>query len=442
VLQARLLVGMALVADTAGPLDVELDAASRAAELAREHGDDALLAMCLALAAVGRFYTDLDAARETALEAEALAERVGGRFVADAGRALRGIICHLRDDHEQATALLDEAAERLLARGERGVGSTALAFRSGSARLTGDLAGARDLAERSVATAAPLADHLRTGMGRSALALALGAAGDVPAGLAALAPVLPLLEGEGAAPFLPEVGRALGLLHLWAGDAEAAVRWLSAEAGSTDGGLPTYLAVRAMPPLATALRLTGREAEAGAVATRAVELARERDMPAVLADALAEQDLHHDALAIRADHGLWPGVVASLEAIAARGTGSDEQDARLLAAAAAGRAELGLPARDGVRREPGEALSLPEAAAYARRARGSRRRPDSGWESLTTAEREVVRLAVDGLTNPQIGARLFMSRSTVKTHLSHVYGKLGVANRTELAALAGAERGS
>jgi DNA-binding NarL/FixJ family response regulator len=42
-------------------------------------------------------------------------------------------------------------------------------------------------------------------------------------------------------------------------------------------------------------------------------------------------------------------------------------------------------------------------------------------------------LAADGLTNPEIGARLFMSRSTVKTHLSHVYAKLGVANRTELA---------
>ncbi len=73
--------------------------------------------------------------------------------------------------------------------------------------------------------------------------------------------------------------------------------------------------------------------------------------------------------------------------------------------------------------------------AYARRARGSRRRPDHGWESLTSTELEVVRLAADGLTNPEIGARLFMSRSTVKTHLSHVYVKLGVANRTELAAV-------
>jgi DNA-binding NarL/FixJ family response regulator len=38
-----------------------------------------------------------------------------------------------------------------------------------------------------------------------------------------------------------------------------------------------------------------------------------------------------------------------------------------------------------------------------------------------------------GLTNPQIAERLLMSRDTVKTHLSHIYTKLGVANRTELA---------
>ena len=35
---------------------------------------------------------------------------------------------------------------------------------------------------------------------------------------------------------------------------------------------------------------------------------------------------------------------------------------------------------------------------------------------------------------PEVGARLFMSRRTVNTHPSHVYAKLGVANRTELAA--------
>ena len=45
-------------------------------------------------------------------------------------------------------------------------------------------------------------------------------------------------------------------------------------------------------------------------------------------------------------------------------------------------------------------------------------------------------LVVAGLSNPEISAKLFMSRGTVKTHLSHVFAKLGVGNRTELATLA------
>ena len=45
-----------------------------------------------------------------------------------------------------------------------------------------------------------------------------------------------------------------------------------------------------------------------------------------------------------------------------------------------------------------------------------------------------MQLVGDGLTNPEIAERLFMSRSTVKTHLNHVFTKLGVSTRSELAA--------
>lgn len=429
-LQARLLVGVALVADTADPLDVEVDAGTRAAELARELGEERLLALALALTAVGKLYTDLDGARETSLEAEALAERSGETFVVDAGRALRGIVLHLRDDHAAARELLGASAEALWAHGHRGVASSALAFLSGSARVTGDLAGARDAAERSVAIAEPLGDHLRVGMGRAALGLALGTAGDAAAGLEALAPIRPLLTAGGGTRFLPEVNRALGLLHLWAGDAEQAIDWLTADADSTDGGQPTYLAVRALPARAAAHRLAGHDEEAAADAAPAVELARERDMPGVLADALDEQahlsgdpdralELHHEALAIRGDHGLWTGAIASLEALAALPTTAADHAARLRAGAT-----------------PADLAAVREAVAYARRARGPRRRAEAGWASLTPTELEVVRLAADGLTNPEIGGRLYMSRSTVKTHLAHVYAKLDVANRTQLAALA------
>ena len=85
-----------------------------------------------------------------------------------------------------------------------------------------------------------------------------------------------------------------------------------------------------------------------------------------------------------------------------------------------------------------EAANLPlgEMIEYLSRARGERKRPSSGWESLTPTERRVVGLAAAGLTNPQIAERMFIARGTVKVHLSHVFAKLGVATRAELAAQA------
>lgn len=74
--------------------------------------------------------------------------------------------------------------------------------------------------------------------------------------------------------------------------------------------------------------------------------------------------------------------------------------------------------------------------------RGARRRPSTGWESLTETERQVVKLAAQGLTNPEIGQSLFISRTTVATHLSHVFMKLGVRSRMALAAEVARQRAS
>jgi DNA-binding CsgD family transcriptional regulator len=84
----------------------------------------------------------------------------------------------------------------------------------------------------------------------------------------------------------------------------------------------------------------------------------------------------------------------------------------------------------------GARLSLDEAVAYARRARGRRGRPSTGWASLSPVELRVIELVADGLTNPQVAERLFIATGTVKTHLAHIFNKLGVGSRTELAALA------
>jgi DNA-binding NarL/FixJ family response regulator len=99
---------------------------------------------------------------------------------------------------------------------------------------------------------------------------------------------------------------------------------------------------------------------------------------------------------------------------------------------AASRAELGDEAFDAAFKE-GAALSMEDAIAYATRARGERKRPSAGWGSLTPTELDVVRFVSEGLTNPQIGEKMFISRGTVKVHLSHIFAKLGITSRAELA---------
>ena len=81
-------------------------------------------------------------------------------------------------------------------------------------------------------------------------------------------------------------------------------------------------------------------------------------------------------------------------------------------------------------------MSLDEAIGWIRRARGTRKRPASGWESLTPTERQVVELVAQGLTNPQVAERMFVARATVKAHLAHIFQKLDVSSRSELTAVA------
>jgi DNA-binding CsgD family transcriptional regulator len=73
--------------------------------------------------------------------------------------------------------------------------------------------------------------------------------------------------------------------------------------------------------------------------------------------------------------------------------------------------------------------------------RVARGRPQAGWLSLTPTEFSVADLVAEGLTNPQIGARLFISRRTVQAHLAHIFPKLDVTSRAQLAVLVAEHRG-
>ncbi|MEO9202252.1 MAG: LuxR C-terminal-related transcriptional regulator [Mycobacterium sp.] len=81
----------------------------------------------------------------------------------------------------------------------------------------------------------------------------------------------------------------------------------------------------------------------------------------------------------------------------------------------------------------GAALSTPEAINHARGSRTEHCRPVSGWASLTPAERNVAHLIAEGLRNRDIAAKLVVSTRTVESHLTHIYTKLGLSSRVQLA---------
>jgi DNA-binding CsgD family transcriptional regulator len=206
----------------------------------------------------------------------------------------------------------------------------------------------------------------------------------------------------------------------------------------------------------------------------AVDVARESGNPVAIGAALevqaqlageagdvsAAEELAHEALRAFYDAGDPGGVADVLESLAAlvRELQNEEQAVRLLGAADAIRADVGCvrfpvrqpryeadlcALREALSEEAfasawsaGASLSLDDAVAYAERGRGERKRPLRGWDSLSPAELRVVQLVAEGLTNPQIGERLFISPRTVQAHLSHVFAKLAVSSRAELAAQA------
>jgi DNA-binding NarL/FixJ family response regulator len=83
-----------------------------------------------------------------------------------------------------------------------------------------------------------------------------------------------------------------------------------------------------------------------------------------------------------------------------------------------------------------EAARFELRRAGVRIGRGGARAPGTeGLSGLSAREREIAELVAEGLTNRQIGARIFLSEKTVETHLTHVFQKLGLRSRAQVAAV-------
>jgi DNA-binding CsgD family transcriptional regulator len=379
-----------------------------------------------------------------------------------------GLLDVMADDHVAAIETLTPVAPALLARGDRGVASSALSWLATATARTGDLATATTLAEQAVDAAAPLRESHRAGLARAALAEIHALRGNLAAATAALAPLDSLSSVREDDPvFVPGLEWAHATVCMAAHQPAEALTWLTRElrwiptppTTATDagegGGLPVHPLSRLLR--VRALRWSGETEAARKELPGLLEAAA--GLPSVLAGALGEQALlvgddepdrrlalQHEALRLRSEHGLTLGCVDSLEAIAETLSQRGESATAALLSGAAAAARDRFDYHGHLERYPdpdpspdpdakGRGMGLEEAVAFARRARGPRGRPASGWASLTPTERSVVELAARGLTNPDIAARLYVSRGTVKTHLAHVYAKLGVSNRTDLARL-------
>jgi predicted ATPase/class 3 adenylate cyclase/DNA-binding NarL/FixJ family response regulator len=440
------------------------DQAEEALAIARDVNDPALLARALTTCGFIAGYYDPKAAWEYFAEAIGLARELDDRWRLSQILGWQAIAAATAGDLIAVRAAAEEGRVVADAIGDR-FDSHQCRWCLAAAQLwQGDLVGAAAQFGELVAEAASTQDVILRADSLAGRGIALAYHGDTDGARA---------EAEAAIQAASEVGAiaagiayaALGTAALAAGDAAAAAE-ATKSASQQISILPTFGAVhRALN--AQAALASGDLVAATRAADDAVTMAtgwwlmlalptRARVATALGKPEQAERDAH-DALAIAASMQAYFGVSDILECLAglASDVGSYHEAVRLLGAAEALQQRMGVvrfklwdgayenlvaALRDAVAQNDfeaawaeGAALSTDEAIAYAQRGRGARKRPATGWASLTPAELDVVRLVGDGLGNSDIATRLFVSPRTVQTHLTHVYAKLGLSSRVQLA---------
>ncbi len=413
--------------------EVVMKTLDEARSLAESSGEPGPLAIVLVVAT----HRAIDERRLTdagVMAAEAVAAaRTAASGEGDPGRAaarlfyalqIQGVVLHLMDRTDEAIAASEEA-RRLAA--ELGAETVLAAVFAQTANYAFDLAQFdRALAEIDAYTALT-GDELRALYVRYPVAVVRGddEAEQLWSGAAPLAedPWFTLWRGRqllGAG----RSGEALGVLRqAWDGVQSHGYAWLS-RTGSV--------------PLVRAALDAGETELAAAVVAESVELGvRDPEISSLagtgrLVRAMVERDLQGGLGALEVlrrtpEPVRLAGALVEVARLAQ--TAGQRDTAMSLATEALEMTEaVGAADLDGA----GSLLKQLESPNATRATRP--RRPRHGWESLTPTELMVVDAVSDGLSNPQIASRLYMSRHTVESHVKHVFVKLGFGSRVELAA--------
>jgi predicted ATPase/class 3 adenylate cyclase/DNA-binding CsgD family transcriptional regulator len=406
-------------AELAGPYFAE------AIGLARALGDEWSLSQILARQALGALVAGdpIATIRAASEEGRDVADAIGDQFTSLQCRWCLGMAQHFQGDQPGAVAQFRAVVAEAEAAHDEFWRVGGLAGQGFALAWHGDTAEARAAAHASLESAAELGG-ISAGNAYAALGVAALAAGDTAEALDATEAAwrhFNVLRGNAAA------HRAYIAQAALAGrDLLAARRWADYAVTAPGHHMIVALTTRAR------VAIVQREPEQ------------------------AERDAH-EALACAAEGEAHLCISDTLECVGTLSgdAGSHHQAARLFGAADAIRQRLGVvrfkvwdagyeasvaALRDALGENDfesawaeGAAMSTEEAIAYAQRGRGERKRPASGWASLTPTERDVVQLVSEGLGNKDIATRLFVSPRTVQAHLTHVYTKLGLTSRVQLA---------
>lgn len=403
--------------------DLALPYLERAIELSPAMNDDWRLSQIYGVQAYTAFVAgDLTTTQVAAEKGHALADTVGDWSVSRLCRLCLSLAHLHRGDlamavtHARNVALEAEAAHDPL------FSTQSLNVLAEALTCQGDITGARAAADACVRAAADLIDFHRALSFGPVVDVSL-ADGDIPgavaAGMAAFdACALPQLLAINGNP----IARAA-----WASGDLVTARHLADDALTVGSGFQRVLLLQIRARVAMA---EGELEEA------------ERDA--------------RDALAIAAETGGYLTAPELLEALAelACTAGQHPRAVRLFGAAAGARGRIGavrakiydtshadavatlrkaMPQQDFERLwQAGTAMSMAEAITYACGTDAERKRPSSGWASLTPAEHNVIRLVSAGLRDKDIASKLGISPRTVHSHLNHIYTKLDISSRVQL----------
>ena len=459
---ARSLTDMAALDSLSGAAD-SLELAQRALESARESDDPALLLRALTNCGYIAGYR-AEAAGPYFVEAAALARELGDRWRLGQILAWQANPPVMIGEPKAVRAAAEEGRDLADAIGDRLTSRMCRLCLAWAQLYEGDLPGSAAAFRTVLADSQAAHDRLLESNSLAGLGYALAwqgetdAAGEAAdAAIAAATELSEIFTGVG---YGSRNTASLAAGHIAAAQqaGEAAHNHLGSMAGTLTGLLP-YLAQQELA--AGELSAARDQADdAVAIATgwyRSVALTTRARVALAQGDLdNAERDTH-DALRSAVDVGAFSGIADTVECLAAvtMQCGDPRVAARLFGAAAHVREQMGavrFKIWDGDYRQwiatlenslgstefdaawaEGNSMTMPETIAYAQRGRGKRKRPASGWASLTPTERDVVRLVADGLSNKDIATSLFISPRTVETHLTHVYAKLGINSRVQLA---------